>query len=1053
MAKFSVGDTVINVNSSEKGIVQEVFPPARGKQLYKVVINNNSLNCLESNLIPDTDLTDPFERIRRGIFGTFLDFARINTSFKIQNTSNNTISSLKASNTIFKAYQFKPLLKFLNSDNRRLLVADEVGLGKTIEAGHIMLELMARRELRNAVIICPKALQLKWQTELKEKFNLQFKIYDSARDFITDIKDHGAIIKAIINYEKVRLPKENQKKNKTNKRGLFDIINEDGFKLDFVLCDEAHRLRNHTTQTHKGVKELLDFASSAVFLTATPIMISEHNLFNLLQLLDQHKYSDYSTFHNEIAVNAPFIRALQQINNNAPLKTIANDLKDSRVSLFYTSGDEYKVEWSSVETVDKLFNDIPLYLNIMNRLMTAEDSHETRVQLQFDITDISEMNKIFSRTRKREVTQDWSQAVREPHTEIIELYEDERREFDAVIEEYIDDNTFIDEYGEEKMAAGRILGLIQRKRQVASSVYGFLNNKEDLVAGVDRYRLKKDAKYEKLVEIIQEVVIKEKKKLIVFALFVDTLQYLRIRLSLDGIGTAIIHGKVNERGSEIDKFKNDSSTHVLLSSEVGSEGLDMQFCDALVNYDLPWNPMVVEQRIGRIDRFGQKSPIVNIYNLIVKDSIQEDIYTRLLDRIGIFRGCIGDLEAILDKDLDRQRGLGVRNIREWFGSLEKELYCKQISPTQRKERIDQIERAIITEKRNLDDISEGLTDTLTNDAYFKNEIENIQNYNRYVTEIELINYVRILIQMKLTTCSLIEKDEENLIYHLEIPQSSPRLLVNFLNQYQSNDPDSILAYRNFINSIREKTILEVTFSQEAGYENSKIIRIHPYHPLIMAAMNYFEESKKETNNTFQFSIDKGKIGRIPLDYGEYILAIYISISIKKMHNREQRTEHLVPILYDIQNEIVTSNPSISHGLFGAAQLWAQPKTTQTYIDDNTIRDLEYILAEEIENFEAVNRNEQRMRLETHKKLQVQRRLEFYQNRIQQQERIVQSSEAKVATTMDPSERKNILSILPAQRKILSNLVEQRDKVLEEINTTDILFKTPILLSLNQISIV
>ena len=166
---------------------------------------------------------------------------------------------------------------------------------------------------------------------------------------------------------------------------------------------------------------------------------------------------------------------------------------------------------------------------------------------------------------------------------------------------------------------------------------------------------------------------------------------------------------------------------MLLSSEVGSEGLDMQFCDALVNYDLPWNPMVVEQRIGRIDRFGQKSPIVNIYNLVVKDSIQEDIYTRLLDRIGIFRGCIGDLEAILDKDLDRRENIGVRNIREWFSALEKELYCTEITREQRNEKIDAIERAIITEQKNVEAISEGLTDTLTNDIYFKNEIESIQD--------------------------------------------------------------------------------------------------------------------------------------------------------------------------------------------------------------------------------------------------------------------------------------------------------------------------------------
>ncbi|WP_297085437.1 hypothetical protein [uncultured Draconibacterium sp.] len=87
MAKFQIGDSVIHVSSNEKGIVKKIFPPARGRQLYSVSINNTIKNCLESNLIPDTDLSDPFQRLRQGIFGSFLDFTKINTSFKILNTS------------------------------------------------------------------------------------------------------------------------------------------------------------------------------------------------------------------------------------------------------------------------------------------------------------------------------------------------------------------------------------------------------------------------------------------------------------------------------------------------------------------------------------------------------------------------------------------------------------------------------------------------------------------------------------------------------------------------------------------------------------------------------------------------------------------------------------------------------------------------------------------------------------------------------------------------------------------------------------------------------
>ena len=153
MAQFKVGDKVIREDTGKKGVIVEVYPARRGRQLYMVNWGGISNEALETELIPDCDISNPYERCANGMFGTFYEFAQKNTSFKIRSSNNSSISSLKASKTLFRAYQFKPLLKFLNSPTRRLLVADEVGLGKTIEAGHIMLELKARRELRNAIIV------------------------------------------------------------------------------------------------------------------------------------------------------------------------------------------------------------------------------------------------------------------------------------------------------------------------------------------------------------------------------------------------------------------------------------------------------------------------------------------------------------------------------------------------------------------------------------------------------------------------------------------------------------------------------------------------------------------------------------------------------------------------------------------------------------------------------------------------------------------------------------------------------------------------------------
>ena len=237
----------------------------------------------------------------------------------------------------------------------------------------------------------------------------------------------------------------------------------------------------------------------------------------------------------------------------------------------------------------------------------------------------------------------------------------------------------------------------------------------------------------------------------------------------------------------------------------------MQFCDALCNYDLPWNPMVVEQRIGRIDRFGQLSPKVHIYNLIVKDSIQEDIYDRLLDRIGIFRSCIGDLEAIFDKETS------AGTLQQQLSKLEKDLYCNDLTPEERKQKIENVSRAILIEKTNLEQINEGLTDTLTNDIYFRNEINKVQRNHRYITDQELYSYLQSLISNHLTQCSL-QKQSDN-TYSIRLPLSDQKYLTNFLIRYQpkQNDTEREQSYRQFINSIRDKNEIAFTLNQETAY--------------------------------------------------------------------------------------------------------------------------------------------------------------------------------------------------------------------------------------------
>ncbi len=1043
MAKFDINDKVIHVSTNEEGIVVKVFPAARGKQLYTVNFGGVDKSCSEGNLTSNYNVADPIERIKQGKFGSNLEFVRINTSNKLTNTTNSTISSLKASKSLFRAYQFKPLLKFLNSDNRRLLIADEVGLGKTIEAGHIMFELCARGEMRSAIIVCPKSLQEKWRAELKDKFNFSFKVYESTKDLVADIQQRHNQVKAIINYEKIR-PRES-KDEKKESQSLFDVISEHRSKFDLAIFDEAHKLRNRETQTFKGAQNIVENSESVIFLTATPIMISEENLFNLLHLLNRVKYSSYEIFRNGLEINKPFLQALHQLSNNdCSLDDIAEELNAAEVTNYGTY---------TRTTIGELFAGIPIYQEVIKNLDSAKDSAAQRVQLQFDISSLNQMNNIFTRTRKRDITKDWSQAVRDPHTRSIELCTAERIEYDNILDEYIEDNGYIDEYGCDRMSYGQSLGLVQRKRQVASSVYGFLNRVDDLNKGIDAYADCEDAKVNELLRIIEEVVTKRGKKLIIFALFKNTLKYLTIRLNKKGFNTAVIHGDIKERDDVLYSFKNDESVQILLSSEVGSEGLDLQFCDALVNYDLPWNPMVVEQRIGRIDRFGQESPKVHIYNLVVANSIQEKIYSRLLDRIGIFKGCIGDLETILDTEIECGNAR-VTSLREYFNSIEKDLYCNDYTEEERNVKIDAIEKAIITEKRNLEQIESGLTNTLTNDSYFENEIRNIQKNFRYITDTELLLYLKAIIRDCLTTCQIRERGESRYIFSM--PKSNRKELSNFLTTYQPMGEEFDIIFKQFKNRIADLSEFEITFNQEQAYKDKKLIYINIYHPIVVAILNYYRAKSDSCSTTFRFYVDAQRFDAdSKIVAGEYYLAIYNYALARTALGRSQRREIIRAVIYDRINQVVIDNQDICEEFMGKSQLYAAiyDGTSQCSSDDVDTAYAESVCA--IEEVVEEEFRKAKIEMDSNSIMESQRIKEYYDYRIAEQETKVRELEWESQWRMayiDEDDQKKHRQKIAGHKGEITSLQRQCEERLEQIKNNDVRYESAQLISLSQVVI-
>ena len=1029
MSKFNKGDKVLYTPTQENGFIIEVYNPRRGHQLYRVKFDSRIEDVDSSDLLPDADLSDPFERCRENIFDYYTEYLKENTAFKIQSSNNSTISSLKASRTLFRPYQFKPLLKFLNSDNRRILIADEVGLGKTIEAGHIMLELKARGELYNALVICPKSLVPKWTTELNDKFGLNFIAIENKSDLLHEMQYHNGNVRAVVNYDKFR---ENS--------DILNYILEKNVKFSFVVCDESHRLRNNNTQIYRGISRFTVLCDSMVFMSATPIMIDENNLYNQLHLLDENLYDNREVFMNNLRLNRPFLTALSELKNDKnALKDIFDELAESRVSTYNIIND---VEFAQDYTIGEYFQDYPIFHQIAEEMTSGTDSLALRAKIQYNLSEMNPMNVIFSRTRKREVTQDWSQAERDPHTVRVDLTAAESQLYNEAIDDYVDEHTVYDEYGRPQ---GGRLGLVTIKRQLASSIHAYAE-KEGMEKEEDFDD--EDSKFRALLGIIKEVFSHGHKKIIVFAIFKKTLHYLQGQLAEEGYKSVMIYGdtKIN-RAEVLNQFQYDDNIQVLLSSEVGSEGLDMQFCNTLVNYDLPWNPMVVEQRIGRIDRFGQESPKVHIYNIVVNESILEDIYERLLMRIGIFRESIGDLEAILDAELEK----GGITIRDAIKNMERDFYSDVLSVEEVERKQLEIEQAIENERLNLKKIEDGLTNTLTNDSYFKDEINRIINNNAYVTKNELYQLIIQLLKDTLTTCEIRETIEPG-IYEFVLPKSDPRVLKRFLDNNVPIDIDSQRLYNSFIGKIEDHLSFKLTFDQEVAFHDKRLEYINIYHPLIKAAVKWYSSNQDKKKNTFFFELRSDNLPS-EISRGQYMLGIYkVSVSRTVFGNNQLNTDSLYPVLFDIKNNCVIVDSDLCEKFMGCAQTDGRyaPMDESFHATEDFVNDLRYDFTMYVKDHVNIVRSDLADRIENSKRMRSQQTIQYYESRIERYKRNIEMQEYILQSSNSNGTNEGTLRMMRAN---LKEMEQEKQETIDKINENPNLKVTSEIMSLNLVNVI
>ena len=651
-----------------KGFVLSIKDLGTTKQ-YEVFVNNAPQHFFFGQIAPVKEKSD--------LNWVGIDDVRSYlAAYQINRPSSQNLYSLNSARIDFVPYQFRPALKMIHADEPRILIADSVGVGKTIEAGLIIKELEARSELERIVVICPRPLvaERKWELEMKQRFDEEFEPVDGAtlRQILSDTDRDG---EWPIEYSKIIIPYSimdskvynGEKEKRIRCFGLTELNPEPVF--DLVIVDEAHHIRNGSMEKEKAfaykcTKYFCDHAKAVVMLTATPLQTGDNDLFTLLNLLRPDIVIDPNTFDMMSRPNAYISQAVRIIRTAEagwPQKAIS-ELRNVQ-----------KTQWG-----ENVIAENPLYYDIMIRLDKDKINREERVKLISDIESLHSFSTMINRTRRRDI-QDF--CVRRPITLSVEFTDYQRMLHNELLNFEHQALALLHDVRAipfmmstiRRQAASCIFGLAPHIRDIINrrlrdiyddpdvefSDFDDINLSND-ISSLAKLLLEladnlpdEDPKFDKTLEVIQRKKEMQNNKIMLFSTFRHTLHYLKQRLEELEYRVGQIDGSVKdeERYRLKERFEyskdNPEAIDILLFTEVGSEGLDYQFCDTMINYDLPWNPMRIEQRIGRIDRRGQQSEAVNIYNVITENTVDADIYYRCLMRIGVFEKSIGDCEEIL----------------------------------------------------------------------------------------------------------------------------------------------------------------------------------------------------------------------------------------------------------------------------------------------------------------------------------------------------------------------------------------------------------------------
>lgn len=586
----------------------------------------------------------------------------------------------------------------------RFLIADEVGLGKTIEAGLAIRQLLLSGRVRRCLILTPKSVLRQWQEELYEKFLLDIPRYEGGI-FVTVFGDERPITTDNpFDSEPVLLASSQLVKRRDRKDQLLAAQ-----PWDLVIVDEAHHARRKDFLADRyRPNRLLELllalkkrTQGMVLLTATPMQVAPVEVWDLLMVLglggrwgaDERNFlrffREIRKSFDEVDWNFVFDMVRDYFRTGGTEDSIFAETARRRIGL---------VDWESVRALPESTkrSQVLKQLSVPARAVAVEFAKRHTPLRRFVFRNTRALLREYVRRGLITATI----PDREPRPVWIPM-EPAERELYHRIEEYIAD--FYAKYEAERKGLGFIMTVYRRR--LTSSFYAIERSLERRLrflkglapdTGLDdddleeddleydvgeevpeadrsgfheeiRYvedflhalrQLSSDSKLEHLVTMLNQI-FRQRETVVIFTQYTDTMDYLREQLrEVYGAQVACYSGRGGEEWRDGEwvattkeeiknTFREGERTKILLCTEAASEGLNLQTCGVLINYDMPWNPMRVEQRIGRIDRIGQRYPVVWIRNYFYEDTIEATVYQRLSDRIDWFQTVVGDLQPIL----------------------------------------------------------------------------------------------------------------------------------------------------------------------------------------------------------------------------------------------------------------------------------------------------------------------------------------------------------------------------------------------------------------------